>query len=184
MRRRSFLCGIGASLAAPRTARAAWRQGGPLNFWDTDSFSNCVMLGNSYTGQFGYALPGQPIVSYPLNWRQWVTVDVKPFGIPAGATEIIIGGIGIVTGAADLFLAYRANASSPVQDWTWYQEQLLAADGPAGGARSTFSDAIPLNADGTFQFTANAKNYPDDGHDLLPGAANAVGWNFKIKAWC
>lgn len=179
--RRSLLGAIAASTAVP-SLRAAWRQSGPLNFWDTDSFANCVMFGNSYTGQFGYALPGQPIVSYPFGWRQWITVDVKPFGIPAGATEIIIGGIGIVTGAADLFVAYRANASSPVQDWTWYQQQLLSAQA-VGGARTVFSDAIPLNADGTFQFTANAKNYPDNGQDLMPGDANAVGWNFKIKAW-
>ena len=125
--------GLAVSLvAAPHAARAAWRQSSPLKFWDIDSFSNLIMFGNSYTGQFGYALPGQSIVSYPFAWRQWTTVDVKPFGIPAGATEIIIGGISIVTGAADLFLAYRANASSPVQDWTWYQQQLLSAD-PQGG---------------------------------------------------
>ena len=42
---------------------------------------------------------------------------------------------------------------------------------------------IPLNADGTFQFTANAKKYPDDGSDLQVGDIPAVGWNFKIKAW-
>lgn len=180
--RRSLLCGLAATLAAPHVARAAWRQGGPLNFWDTDSFSNCVMFGNSGTGQFGSALPGQSIVTYPFGWRTWITVDVKPFGIPKGATEIITGGIGIVTGAADLFIAYRANASSPVQDWTWYQQQLLSAEA-AGGARTVFADAIPLNDDGTFQFTANAKNYPDNGNDLMPGDANAVGWNFKIKAW-
>lgn len=180
MKRRTLLAGL---LFAPHVAKAAWRQCGPLNVWDVDSFSNCVMIGNSYTGQYGYALPGAPIVTYPFSWRTWITVDVKPFGIPVGAKEISTGGIGIVTGAADLFLAYRANASSPVQDWTWYQQQLLSAD-PNGGARTVFSDMIPLNDDGTFQFTANAKNYPDDFNDLSTGDTNAVGWNFKIKGWC
>ena len=180
MKRRSFLKAAALALATP--ANAAWNQSVQTYTWDDNSFDNLILFGNSYTGQFGYALPGQFFTSYPFGWRQWITVDTKPFGVPAGAREIMIGGIAIITGAADLFLAYRRNAQSIVPDWTWYQQQLLNAD-PKTGTRSTFSDMIPLNADGTFQFTANAKNYPDNGQDLRPGDANAVGWNFKIKAW-
>ncbi len=142
-----------------------------------------VLFGNSATGQFGY-VDGQPpaFTARPFAWREFQSVDLKPFGVAWDANFADLGGINIITGAASLYLAFRApGCTTVVSSWNWYEQQLLSPFS-TGGERSVTFDRIPL-INGCFEYAANGKNYPDNGQDLTIAGPNYVGWNLKLKGW-
>lgn len=147
-----------------------------------NSFWPLVMFGNSAGGVYGYAMDhASGIIQQPFSFNKFYTYDMKIFGVTADANYVDIGGIEIITGAADFTIAFRALGSTQIIDPTYYQQQLVEAF-PLGGQRVTSYDTIPL-VNGCFEAAVKAANYPDNGGVPGIGSVNAVGWNLKLKKW-
>lgn len=141
-------------------------------------------FGNSKTGQFGYIPgPGRFTARPGFVWGLFQDIDFTVFDVAADANYVDIGGIGIITGGAELCIAFRApdGEYSEVPDWTYYQEQLLSTS-PTDGERTVVFDKVPL-IQGRTQMAVMAKFYPDNGGIPGPSSAASVGWNLKVKGW-
>lgn len=141
-----------------------------------DSYKPLALFGNSYSGEYR-----GPSGVQSFSFGTWQTYDLKPLGVASDANFAAVGGILIITGAAEIDIAFRAPGSNVVPDWTYYQEQLLSAS-PSSGERSVTFDLIPL-VNGCFECAIMAKKYPADGSLPAPGSIPAVGWNLKLKGW-
>lgn len=153
-----------------------------------DSDNAIASFGSSISGVFTPPLVGG-IQPHGMVGGPWTSVDLKPLGVTADAKWAMIGGIPIITGAADLSWAFRApgDISTGILDGRFYQEQALSVPVPNGvgyGSRNISFDLVPL-INGCFEMAVQASRYPDNGVPFTVGEADGcgVGWNFKLKAW-
>lgn len=161
----------------------AWVKSSEIYVCPDDSYKAVCTSGNSWTGQ---TVPnGLVLQPWGMTNGPWSSVDLKPLGVAANAKWAMIGGIGIITGAADIAWAFRApgDISTGVLDARSYQQQLLSTKTDEG-VRCSIFDLVPL-INGCFEMAVQVARYPDTGIPFSIGELDgqAVGWNVKLKAW-
>jgi hypothetical protein len=135
-----------------------------------------IMFGNTATLVFKPRIP----VQWPLTVRgPWTLISLRGFSVPNNAQWALIGGILIVTGVADMMMAFRRPGDTEVNMQDYHAQCFNGI--PGGGARTNFSIQVPL-VNGAFEAVVGAARYP---HQALPLGASppAVGWNVKLWSW-
>lgn len=169
-----------AFFAMPASATPS-RIDGVAGLMLSDDSPSVVFL-NTHTGA-GYW-------SFPRG--QWVSVDLKPYGVPADATAALIHGLLLITmgatpGDAALVSVHfrRPGSTADCSNSTAYA---LAWKLPEGGVRSPFSDFAPL-ANGVMEVCIKTKwgspvnNIPLADWEASFNSVPAFGVNARLRGW-
>lgn len=122
-----------------------------------------------------------PNVPAGMTLNIFTTIDLKPHGVAEDAKYALIGGIFLITGNANITLAFRAPGSTQIIDGSYYDEQALSPYS-SGGDRSVIFNCVPL-VNGCLELNLKGTKYPDDGTPFQIGQTPAVGVNLKLKGW-
>lgn len=147
-----------------------------------DHYWPIAVFYNSYNDPSIY-----PNIPSNMTINAWVSVDLKPLGVPGSsdpngpAKFAILGGEFLLTGGADIHVSLRKPGDTRITP-SHYDEQALSAF-PSAGDRSVYWNYAPLT-DGVFEMYMYAAPY---GYSPVPviqqGQNPAVGINLKLKGW-
>lgn len=154
-----------------------------------EAASSAVLAGDSPSVVFLNTYTGNGYWTYPRG--AWVSVDLKPFGVPAEATAALIHGLLIISmgEAPDSALVSvhfrRPGSSAACNNSIAYADIMNVA---SGSVRAPFMDIVPLS-NGVFevcirtQWGSPANNVVLYDWEASFGAYPSFGVNARLRGW-